>query len=62
MHWTGPAERSWYDESVAGAGPAIERRSVIRPMADELREYRMNFLSVIRMLPKPKGQGAKLVV
>ena len=55
--WTGSALRVLVKSESVGAVPAIERRSVIRPMADELREYRMYFLSVIRMLPKPKVKG-----
>ncbi len=44
LEWTGPAERSPQFVSVAGAGPAIQRRSVIhaawRPRPGEAKPRR----------------------
>ena len=40
LHWTGPAERSPSFASVVGAGPAIQRRSVMQQEKHQL-EYRV---------------------
>jgi hypothetical protein len=60
LEWTGPAERSRYNESVAGAGPAIQRRSVIRHMEPRPLKAGTTILFATPAVPMPADRSAAI--